>query len=91
MKYSILNKTHANLHIIQLDEGEFAGCQIIYGAVGIEESNGEARIKFDYNIVNNYTVSKDRMKDFVTALGDTLTSIIDEQMDNNETVYTGGA
>lgn len=94
MKYTVIDIPHpsSDLHPIQIDEGEFAGCQVIYGHVAFDENeSGEAILKFDYDIVNGYTVSKDRMEAFVQTIGEVLTSIIEEFLNKEEVVYKGGA
>lgn len=89
MQYTVIEKPHlpTDLHPIQLEEGEFAGCQVIYGGINITE---EGTLKFDYNIVNDYNVSKDKMPELVQTLGDLLVQLIDESMEKGETIYKGG-
>lgn len=90
MKYSVITHPHtvSDLHPIQIDEGEFKGCQLIYGQVNIGD---EGTLKFDYDVVNDYTVSKDRMEAFVNTIGDILIDMIEDHLKRADVVYKGGA
>lgn len=89
MKYTETNNEKDGFHAIQLEEGEFKGCQFIYGAVEFDQQN-EGHIHFDYEIVNGFTLKKERMHTFVNTLGDLLMQIIEEDLAKHEVVYTGG-
>ena len=90
MKYSVIGTPHpaSDLHPIQIDEGEFAGCQLVYGAVSITD---EGVLKFDYEIVNDYTVNMSRMESFVDAIGEILISMIEDHLTKSEVIYKGGS
>jgi len=92
IKFTVIDKPHAgsDMHPVQIDEGEFAGCQVVYGALAFSDEDPPT-LKFDYEIVNDYTVSKDRMSAFVDTLGDLIIQILEESLDKNETIYKGGA
>lgn len=88
MKYSVMPTPDksSDMHPIQIDEGQFSGCQVIYGAVSIQEDV----LKFDYEIVNDYTVKTGQEKEFIQMLGDILVEIIEESITRNEIIYKGG-
>lgn len=94
MKFTVLSKPHpgSDMHPIQIDEGEFAGCQLIYGAVSFDETpDGTVPIlKFDYDIVNDYNVKESQRSAFQQTIGDILVQILEEFLDKNETIYKGG-
>ena len=93
MKYTVLSKPHpgTDMHPIQLDEGQFAGCQVVYGAVAFDETPiGVPILKFDYEIVNDYTVKESQVSEFRQVIGDILVQLISDSLDKEETIYKGG-
>lgn len=94
MKYTVIETPHlpSDLHPVQIDEGEFTGCQVIFGQLSFDESPiGIPVLKFDYDIVNGYTVKKDRMESFVAVVGQLIEQILVESLEKEDVIYKGGA
>lgn len=91
MKYTVISKADptTDMHPIQIDEGKFAGCQVVYGYVAFAED--EPILKFDYEIVNGYNVNEDQRIEFQQVLGDILVQLIEQSLSKEETIYKGGA
>jgi len=92
MKHTVLNTPHqpSDMHPIQIDEGEFAGCQVIFGALSFGGTDEEPILKFDYEIVNDYNVNESRIHMFEQNLGELITQILVESIERQEVIYKGG-
>ena len=89
MSYRVLDTKVKDMNVIEITDGDFSGCQFILGGVTFDEQD-EGLVHFDYEITNGYTVKSERMQDFVAALGQVLTSLIDDAIKHEEVIYTGG-
>jgi len=78
------------MHPVQLDEGEFAGCQVVFGAISFGGTDDEPVLKFDYDIVNDYTVNKSHIPAFEQVVGEVITQILVESIERQEVIYKGG-
>jgi len=94
MKYTVLSTPDpkTDMHPIQLDEGPFAGIQVVFGYVAFDEEQDTLApiLKFDYEVVNDYNVNEAQREDLQNALGDILVQIIEESLSKEETIYKGG-
>jgi len=74
---------------IKIIKGEFIDIEFVYGSVAFEESNtDEAHMKFEFDVLKGDP--SNNMAGFEKLTGDILLSIIDDQLANNEVVYSGG-
>ena len=84
VKYQLVehdNPFHENHWAIKIDEGEYSGVSYQYDTVSINEEEGDVVLSF-----NTITLDNPENKDLTTAefesiLGDILTTIIEEQME----------
>jgi hypothetical protein len=95
MKYKVISTPDkkTDMHPIQIDEGEFTGCQIIYGRVSFvdDEDTPVPTLKFDYEVVNDYNVSMEARPRLERVVGDVLVQIIEDIIQKGEEIiYTGG-
>ena len=77
--------------VLEVVEGEYKGCKFYYLGMKMadhENEDGSMNMSFDYEITNNFEVKN--LDHFGNFLGDTLLSILEEQMKKNEVVYKGG-
>lgn len=88
--YTVLEEvTEDGFHLMEMNMGEFKGLQWTYGKISINENGEEATLQFEYNIKNR-DLSEQEQKSFKQLAGDILVSIIEEQLDKNEVIYSGG-
>lgn len=93
MKYKVIDRKFGSFHTVQIDSGEFAGCQLTYSKVQIqapEEEDGEATLIFDYTIVNDYNISSEQEIMFKQQAGDILVDVMMKAFDSDEVIYKGG-
>lgn len=88
-KFKVTDETHHDMHVVEITEGEFTGCKLVYNEVKLDEEH-EDMLSFDYEIVNGFTVDKSKMNDFVNCIGDNLVSLIEESLSDNSLIYKGG-
>lgn len=83
--YRFINFTNSEITGIQILQGEFAGVVYHYGRARVEEAGEFAKLQFGYTLVHPGKHDIDELQnneDFVTIMGDILTSILMKQ--NNE-------
>jgi hypothetical protein len=83
--YRFINFTNSDITGIQILQGEFAGVVYHYGRARVEEAGEFAKLQFGYTLVHPGKHDIDELQnneDFVTIMGDILTSILMKQ--NNE-------
>ena len=91
-KYTFVSKKADDLASICItDNGKYPGVVYKYGVVSVaeeENEDGTLPFRFEYDIVDNYGVSKDEFgEEFFTLIGDILVHIIDtqdEEIDDEE-------
>tara|TARA_Y100000817_G_C16415712_1_gene349615 strand:- start:208 stop:507 length:300 start_codon:yes stop_codon:yes gene_type:complete len=91
-KYTFVSKKDDDLASICItDNGKYHGVVYKYGVVSVaeeENEDGTLPFRFEYDIVDNYGVSKDEFgEEFFTLIGDILVHIIDtqdEEIDDEE-------
>ena len=91
-KYTFVSKKDDDLASICItDNGKYHGVVYKYGVVSVaeeENEDGTLPFRFEYDIVDNYGVSKDEFgEEFFTLMGDILVHIIDtqdEEIDDEE-------
>ncbi len=91
-KYTFVSKKDDDLASICItDDGKYHGVVYKYGVVSVaeeENEDGTLPFRFEYDIVDNYGVSKDEFgEEFFTLIGDILVHIIDtqdEEIDDEE-------
>lgn len=97
VKYSLLehgNSFHENHWAVQIDEGKYEGVVYQYDTVSIneQEDNGDVVLTFNTITLDNPSDLDLTSDDFETIIGDILTSVIEEQLEqmNNGEDGTGG-
>ena len=91
-KYTFVSKKDDDLASICItDNGKYHGVVYKYGVVSVaeeENEDGTLPFRFEYDIVDNYGVSKDEFgEEFFTLICDILVHIIDtqdEEIDDEE-------
>ena len=91
-KYTFVSKKDDDLASSCIsDNGKYHGVVYKYGVVSVaaeENEDGTLPFRFEYDIVDNYGVSKDEFgEEFFTLIGDILVHIIDtqdEEIDDEE-------
>ena len=71
---------------VKLIDGPFAGIMYKYGKVQLVEETDQLRIVFDYETDTGQQLDKE----FNDYIGDILLGMIEEGLQNNSIVYTGG-
>jgi hypothetical protein len=89
MNIKILEEKINDINVIQIEDGEFKGCQFIIGGIEFDQKE-EGLLHFDYEITNQFTVEKERMEDFVNMVGSVLTGLIDEALEQQSLIYKNG-
>ena len=80
--YRFINFTNSEITGIQILQGEFAGVVYHYGRARVEEAGEFAKLQFGYTLVHPGKHDIDELQnneDFVTIMGDILTSILMKQ------------
>lgn len=91
--YKVLEKKNdSNVEALMLTEGIHKGIIFSYGKVKFEEKEDEEKLKihFDYEIHDDGGVLFEQ-EELEKELGDFLMELLQEQLINNEVVYTGGS
>jgi hypothetical protein len=71
--------------------GELEGCIIQYGRVAFEEKNDQAKMNFDYRILeHNETSVRLSDKELEKQTGDILVDIIEKSLMTGSVVYANG-
>jgi|TARA_R110000744_G_scaffold113666_1_gene212841 hypothetical protein len=83
-KYTFVAKEGDDLASICItNNGKYHGVVYKYGVVNVaekEDENGNLPLRFEYDIVDNYGVSREEFdKEFFTLIGDILVDIIENQ------------
>ena len=91
-KYTFVSKKDDDLASICItDNGKYHGVVYKYGVVSVaeeENEDGTLPFRFEYDIVDNYGVSKDEFgEEFFTLIGDILVHIIDNQDEEIDDEY----
>ena len=83
-KYTVVAKEDDDLASVCItDHGKYHGVVYKYGVVSVaekENENGTLPFRFEYDIVDNYGVSKEEFgEEFFSLIGDILVHIIENQ------------
>jgi hypothetical protein len=83
-KYTfVVKEDDDNVSICITDNGKYHGVVYKYGVVSVaekENEDGNLPLRFEYDIVDNYGVSREEFdKEFFTLIGDILVDIIENQ------------
>ena len=71
---------------IGINEGEFAGVIYKYGKVTPIEKNDKLTMQFEYDIIENNAIPREKFGDnFFNLIGDILMDILDEKYNTNDT------
>ena len=88
--YVVMENKHNDLQAIKLTEEPFSGIMYTYGKVSFEEDNHNATIKFDYEVLDYGDNQISDMAPFEEYIGDILTELIHQGIQDNNLTYTGG-
>ena len=71
---------------IGINEGEFAGVIYKYGKVTPIEKDDKLTMQFEYDIIENNAIPREKFGDnFFNLIGDILMDILDEKYNTNDT------
>ncbi len=80
--YSFVEKPTSDFYSVKLNEGQFRGAVVTYGAVSLREENGQATLKFTFKVEESpkpYSIEElNGSLEFKNFLGDVLSHILDE-------------
>lgn len=78
-----------NIYSVKLITGEYSGVKYNYNKCSVEEKNNTAILHFDYNIIENIN-KKYNIKDFEKYIGDILVYLIENYIQEEKLIYSGG-
>ena len=84
VKYELIehdNSFHENHWAVRLEEGEYAGVVYQYDTVSVNEEEGEVVLSFNTITLDNPEDKDLKTDEFESIIGDILTSIIQEQLE----------
>jgi len=84
LKYELIehgNSFHENHWAVRLEEGEYAGVVYQYDTVSINEEEGEVVLSFNTITLDNPEDKDLKNDEFESIIGEILTSIIEEQLE----------
>lgn len=87
--YKICDSTENGICPIEITNGKFKGIKYAYGRVAVEELKDTAKLSFEYDIFEG-DITESTTEEFKKLTGDILLDILNEQLKNNEVIYTGG-
>lgn len=75
--------------ILRITEGEFKDVEFAFGKVGfkVDDQTEQCTLNFEHNIISGIVNDMEKFKE---CAGDILILIIQEQLEKNEVIYTGG-
>lgn len=83
-----ITQTHShNVNVIRVLEGEFKNVEYTYGSVAVQEQDGIAILKFEYNLIAGEIKN---IEAFKTLSGDILQDLIYDQLETSSVIYKGG-
>lgn len=87
----VLSESTSGIHHIRFTSGEFEGIVFTLGQVTFKEDDerDECVMSYDYDIISNPLETFDE-DDFKQYVGDLLIEMIQDQLEKNDLVYTGG-
>lgn len=94
LKYQLIeheNSFHENHWAVRIEEGEYEGVAYQYDTVSINEEEGDVVLSFNTITLENPKELDLTSDEFENIIGDILTSVIEEQLENlNGEDGTGG-
>lgn len=87
VKHSLVehdNEYHKNHWAIRIDEGDYQGVSYQYDTVSFDEEEGDVILSFNTITLDNPNEKDLTTPEFETILGDILTNIINEQLEQME-------
>ena len=88
-QYELLDEDNNGNQLIKLTSNEYSGIIYTYGRVRLLEEDDLLRIQFEYDIEENPIGVLDPTK-FRNHIGDILVELLEQNLLNNNVVYTGG-
>jgi len=88
-EFELLDEDFFGNQLIKLTSKKYSGIIYTYGQVKLIEEDDVLRVQFNYDIHENPIGELDR-NDFKDYVGSILIDILDEQLNKNQVVYTGG-
>lgn len=88
-QYELLDEDNNGNQLIKLTSNEYSGIIYTYGRVRLLEEDDLLRIQFEYDIEENPVGILDPTK-FRNHIGDILVELLEQNLLNNNVVYTGG-
>ena len=87
-EFELLDEDFFGNQLIKLTSKEYSGIIYTYGQVRLVEEDDGLRVQFNYDIHENPIGVLD--ENFKNHIGQILIDILDEQLNKNQVVYTGG-
>ena len=87
--FEVLDEDFDGSRLIKLTSNEYSGIIYSYGRVKLIEEDAGLRVQFHYDIHENPIGVLDEAN-FRHHIGDILIDLLDEQLSQNQVVYTGG-
>lgn len=87
--YELLDEDSNGNQLIELTSNQYSGIIYTYGRVRLLEEDDQLRVQFEYDIHENPVGFVDRDK-FRNHIGDILIDLLEENLLQNNIVYTGG-
>lgn len=87
VKYQLIeheNSFHENHWAIRIEDGEYEGVAYQYDTVSINEEEGDVVLSFNTITLENPNELDLTTSEFETILGDILTKVIEEQLEQME-------
>ncbi len=88
-QYELLDEDYNGNQLIKLTSNEYSGIIYTYGRVRLLEEEDQLRVQFEFDIHENPVGFVDRDK-FRNHIGDILIDLLEQNLLNNNVVYTGG-
>jgi hypothetical protein len=82
---------HIELQIV--DESEFSGVTFYYDGMRFadkENKDGSINMTFDYQVTGGHIIQEVMKHKFEKKIGDLIITILEEQIEKGEVIYSGG-
>jgi hypothetical protein len=74
---------------IQLEDHKYSDIRFTIGKISFNEVEDNFTLKYDYDIIENNSTEFDK-KEFEHVVGDLIMQMLEEGVQKNDLIYTGG-
>ena len=85
----VLSESTNGFYHIKFTNEQYSDIIIKFGEISFDDQGDECIMHFDYDIIKNPN-NIDINDDFKQYIGDVILEMIQQQLENNEVIYTGG-